>query len=139
MKYLKLYERIYWTDENRLEKFCKDYLIYLIDDGFKLLLHNQGYNKINIRLKRGDDSNFKWDDISSDFIPLIEVLNQQQKTDNLKFKLTYTLVSKKHIHIKFGGSGVGYLYNVERVLNDDIDNKNKNNIKEINFTVVSIK
>lgn len=146
MKYLKLFEKIHRSDENRLKLFCEEYLVYLLDDDFKLLFHPQSYDKVNIVIKRKDKIPFEWDDISSDFIPLIESLSEQKKGGNLKFKLSNWNTTKKHVlimcfydktdHTK-GCSGLVYDYNF--ILNDDISDRHKHNIREISFTVKMLK
>jgi hypothetical protein len=148
MRYLKLFERIYGDEESRVKNFCEEYLIYLIDEGFYLTFHTITYDRIEVILKKKDYSNnrvtFNWDDVKSDLIPLIEVLNSQTKNDSLKFKLTNHKIfsrigcMRNHVSItnyENGKGAFGMIYNINNILNEDIQNRHKLNIKEIGFTV----
>jgi hypothetical protein len=147
MRYLKLFERIYGDEESRVKKFCEDYLIYLIDESFYLTFHTISYDRIEVILRKKDYSNnrvtFDWDDVKADLIPLIEILNNQTKNDSLKFKLTNHKTPKNHVSItcnyENGKGAFGMIYNINNILNEDIQNRHKLNIKEIGFTIKKLK
>ena len=146
MRYLKLFERIYGDDESRVKKMCEEFLIYLLDDNFQLKFFTESYDKISIHLtKKGVDKNltFDWDDVKSDLIPLIEVLSQQTKNNDLKFRLTKNKGTKNYVLIscnyETGTGGFGMIYDLNSILNDDIQNRHKHNIKEISFSVKKLK
>jgi len=88
MIYLKRFNESVSVDE--IKDFCKEYLAYLIDDGFDIsteTLHEPNYNKkitdyICLTLKsskKGDE--FYWNDIKDDFIPFITILSEKYKLD----------------------------------------------------------
>jgi len=147
MRYLKLFERIFSSDESRVKKMCEEYLIYLLDENFQLKFFTQPYDKINIHLtKKGVDKNvitFDWDDVKSDLIPLIEVLSQQTKNDDLKFRLTNDKGTKNYVTImcnyENGKGAFGMTYDLNSILNDEIQNRHRLNIKDICFVVKKLK
>ena len=145
MRYLKLYEKIFGSDESKVRKFCEEYLIYLLDDNFQLTFNKQSYDKIDIYLRKyvnGKSITFDWDYIKSDFITLIEILSTQTKNDELKFILTKHKGTKSHILImcyEDVGRSVGQVYDFNTILNDDIGDKHLHNITGIGFTVRKLK
>jgi hypothetical protein len=152
MKYLKIFERIYGQDEVRLKEFCEETLAYLLDDGdFKLRFTVMAYDKVHIHLNKTDKKPFEWDDISSDFIYLIELLKTQRKGNDkngytLNFKLAnYMNFDRKHVKvmsykdINATGNSSGRVYTVSDIIDDNIEESNRHNINEISFMVKLIK
>lgn len=127
MKHLKRFnETIDWVnDKLELEKFCKDNLAYLIDDGFKVevrkFLEHLKYKKYNtgsiIITKKPDTyplTNFKWMDIKNDFIPFLEMLIMNYGLKQGKKNLTIRLYSG------FMRTEKSKIVDIEKVLNDKL-------------------
>jgi len=83
MKYLKKF------NENNidLQTYCNDYLVYLIDLGFKIDVNttHTGFSRISIY--NGKVSNtFNWNDVKDYIIPFITMLNDEKGIDEIYFK-----------------------------------------------------
>ena len=84
MKYLKRINES--VDEEELRSFCEDYLSYLIDDGFKVVIEyhnilNIDFIAINIvkKVRVGDGeilSDFEWSEIKDYLVPFVVMLNK---------------------------------------------------------------
>ncbi len=90
---------------HNMEEFCKNYLAYLIDDGFKINVVSRYYNeadpssfnstlsdseyRISIKNSYSNlgtrNKKFTWDSVKDDIIPFFEILNEKYKINDIKF------------------------------------------------------
>ena len=136
MKYLKSF------NENTIAKldaieFCKNSLIYLIDEGFEITelsermygstdVTNDDINRIWLFKKvNGKKSYFRWDDIKDDYIPFLQLLAEKytilkyddlkRENPTIKFRIKNT-----DYNLSNGLSNKSKNYSLVSVLNDDI-------------------
>lgn len=108
-----------YNEIKEIELFINNNLAYVLDDyevDVKDKVEEYGHDGrykeyfINISIKK---SEFKWDQIKDDFIPFLELLNNNYKIKHIVF------YEKKFF--------IGWAYsfsNVEDILNDDVSIKN---------------
>lgn len=81
MKYIKTFnESVYQNQfDNELSKFCKEYLVYIIDRNFEVHVQKdrKGNTKIEIykKSKTNPYTNFTWNEVKYDFIPFFQILD----------------------------------------------------------------
>lgn len=83
------------TDVDGIRQLCKDYLSYLIDDGFKIdvdyafLSYDVDTKSYPISIKVTNGSSFTIDkDFKNIFIPFLIILNEEYKIKNLSNNIT---------------------------------------------------
>lgn len=141
MKHLKRYNES--IDENELKDFCEINLVYLLDDGFEIMISGNNFSggsfkSIKITNPRSLDDRqdgtvnyFKWDDVKDHFIPfLTRLLNEYSIYGNFIIPdgLLFHYIAPTYLHdrstnwYKFPGLRTTKLYkpSVEDVLNDEI-------------------
>ena len=132
MIHLKLFEAIDWVnDKPELERFCKENLAYLIDEGFNVEVHKlfnhlkpfKKYNTGSILITKilkdkehinGYPITFNWIDVKNDFIPFLEMLIMKYGLKQDKKTLTIKLFSG------FMRTEKSRIVDVEKVLNDKL-------------------
>lgn len=108
--------------EKELQEFCNNYLIDLVDIGFKIDVNyvHQYYHielviwKTNKRLA----SSFKWKDVKDSFLPFFEMLQ-------LHYKLSFQIINKEPKYLEFSRNR--YFHKSE--VNDDINISSTDYIK----------
>lgn len=92
MKYLKRF------NENRsIIDFTKEYLAYLIDDGFECMYYDQlnGEERDNkiIDIKKPNNESFFWKDVKTDILPFVEICLENYEIHSIK---VYTMSPNKN-------------------------------------------
>lgn len=110
MRYLRKFNESTDGGFSDFKKFCEDSLAYLIDDGFRVKVDTEDIT-LSILIHKfsfPNWTNFTWDDVKDDIIPLLEVLKEKYSFfENIKF------VSEDQHHNNF------YLeYKYDDVIND---------------------
>lgn len=113
MKHLKTFEGLTAKNEipdfNKLKELVDSNIAYLTDDGFDVRYY-VSYPIVTIRIYRGNNW-FKWDDIKYDFLPLLELINNNYKLiDYNKDKDSEILINQT--------DALSLTFSVESVLND---------------------
>jgi len=148
MKHLRRYNES--IDENELSDFCETNLVYLLDEGFDIMISGNNFSgdsfksiKItnpsslydpenSIYYNLGPVNFFKWNDIKDHFIPFFtRLLNQYSLHDNLEDGILFHYVAPTYAHdrstnwYKFSGLRTTKVYkpSVSQVLNDEIYNE----------------
>lgn len=123
MRYIKIFED--YNTIKDIELFLQDNLAYVLDD-YEVSVkdkveeygHDGRYKKNYIEISIKKDM-FKWDQIKDDFIPFLELLNNNYSIKNIVFN--------KKVNV------LGWVYysydSVDDILNDNISMKN--NLREI--------
>lgn len=132
MKYLKLFEN--YDSDGKLEDFCKEHIVALLDDGYDITIRRHPGRYTTIYLNRPDSndsrypSNFKWDDVKEDFIQFTEMLNEYYTISDLCIGNGYEFM---FLNYQNGTpTGVDY-YKYEDIINDNIP-ENKAKVSDIN-------
>ncbi len=95
MKYIyKINEWVKINENQSFDEYCKERLPFLIDDGFSI---KYGYD--SLELKKSNKTQFEWDDISSDFIPFIELISEKYKIFSGSFVI-YSNNSNKEYNVE---------------------------------------
>lgn len=144
MKRIKLFEK--FVGEDKLVKFCKDNLAYLIDDGYKVVIDDddQDPDIKNISIYKSSGSyvqsqSFKLSDIKYDLIPFLIELDKKWLLRAFSDKVSDEKVHIAYCYIK--ASKVGYSNAKDEYLSiselDDVDDSGK--INYIEFLVIRMK
>jgi hypothetical protein len=112
MRYLRRYnerkESTYLIDD--LKEFCEENLSYLLDSDFSFEVMEFG-SRNSIILRSNNKDGLYLDDIKSDFISFLELLNMK-----------YTIMHE--IEFDTVGDVLGHLYlDKESIIEDDVDDK----------------
>jgi hypothetical protein len=146
MKHLRRYNES--IDENELRDFCETNLVYLLDEGFDIMISGNNFSgdsfksiKItnpsslydpehSIYYNLGPVNFFKWNDIKDHFIPFFtRLLNQYSLHGNfIEDGILFHYIAPMYAHdrstnwYKFSGLRTTKLYkpSVDNVLNDEI-------------------
>lgn len=118
MRYLRKFNENIFISENNIDeltKFSEQYLAYLLDDGFKLIIEiSKGNKETTINLVKIDDDNdensFNWIEIKDSFIPYITILNENY---NIKDEINFDL----DLGIKF----LPFFTSVNNIINDEME------------------
>lgn len=111
-----LHQRVY----RLLKTFCNECLVYLLDEGFVVLVSSFS-NNYQIELRKDPYGSFKFEKIREDFLPFIEALHD--KYEILKLDRN----NKNNIRVN------GLRSNGEYLMDDLIDEK-----VSIDFPILSI-
>jgi hypothetical protein len=117
MKYLRkfkediiLYDKLRKEKTEELRKLSKNYLSYIIDNGFDIGIRPTGgiyigkQNNGGNMITEKEFQEFNWDEIKDDFIPFLNLLCDKYNIDkNITIELTIgslgDLISPKHIKL----------------------------------------
>jgi hypothetical protein len=92
MKFLKRYSESVLS--NDIEEFCNDYLPFLKDNGF-IIVVNDDPKEIYLTLYKYKNERIKWVDIKDDFLPFIELFSKRYKIEyNIITFMSYLPVGK---------------------------------------------
>ncbi len=134
MKWIKIFEDYNDNDiVTEIQNLSNDYLAYLIDKGFKVIVPWNRDDSChifigNINTSVGNFINFnhnmntvgiKWSDIKDDIIPFITILKDKYNVNN------YIRLKKLDTRDQKVGAGVSYNITLEDIIEDnleDIDN-----------------
>jgi hypothetical protein len=124
MKYIKTNEQF---EDDRLQKFCNQYLAYLIDDGLRVNVMDE----TNSNFLRSDeniiDINFlsmktsNWSDIKDDIIPFITILDSRFNINTIYIGCFIGEDSKKNNDNPVFGPFVQRVTDINDILNDTLD------------------
>lgn len=112
MRYIKLFEGF----EDELLEFTEDHLVYLMDDGFEISLHNT-HNYFSERKKIAvvKRSGFTWEEIVDRFLPYVYMLNKEYNILEIVFHQNggrqQQYDTRKDIEELVSGEAVQYLTN----------------------------
>jgi hypothetical protein len=88
MRYLRKFNESADGGFSDFKKFCEDSLAYLIDDGFRVKVDAED-NTLSILIHKfsfPNWTNFTWDDVKDDVIPLLELLKEKYYfNENISF------------------------------------------------------
>lgn len=88
MRYLRKFNESTDGGFSDFKKFCEDSLAYLIDDGFRVKVDAED-DTLSILIHKfsfPNWTNFTWDDVKDDVIPLLEVLKEKYYfNENISF------------------------------------------------------
>jgi hypothetical protein len=140
MRHLRKFNEAVELSEYELEKFMKDNLAFIVDDGFRFSINTSRVNgptKCSVDIFKGYNEKghyvgFKWDKIKYDIIQFFELLD-----NSFLLEKNYR---KKSIHIyndALGNTSYKNEYSMEEILNEDTEFIE--DITCISFTVVAKK
>jgi hypothetical protein len=117
MRYIKTNEEF---EDDKLQKFCNQYLAYLIDDGLRVNVADETDETtlININFLPMKTSN--WSDIKHDIIPFITILDSRFNINTI-FMGFIGEDSKIITDITVIGSLIQRVTDINDILNDTLD------------------
>lgn len=104
MKYLKYFENLHTQDS--VEKFCKDNLAYLIDDGAIIDCESGQLEQLFVGIL---NINKTWSDIEADILPFLEIINMNFELIPFNLRNINSSEIKKNVNVAIG------------IFNDDIE------------------
>jgi hypothetical protein len=140
MRYLKTFENLenFSSGVSEIETFIKNNLAYILDEGFTFKVNFKRYgDRMNYIVKiykieeKGNNRRqlfFRWENIKDDFIPFLELLNENYTLDSYSPE-DNSLVIDSGDTLVFTPSrewiGKKRWYNIEELINDSIDDNDK--------------
>jgi hypothetical protein len=118
MRYIKTNEEF---EDDKLQKFCNQYLAYLIDDGLRVNVADETDETtlININFLPMKTSN--WSDIKHDIIPFITILDSRFNINTIFMGCFIGEDSKIITDITVIGSLIQRVTDINDILNDTLD------------------
>ena len=123
MRYLKSF-RESMVNSHDLQDFCEQYLAYLLDDGFKVIIDNKYEDLFTIRLTQSSDNGnwlesdnpFIWDSIKDHYVPFLQMLSRNYKISDF--------AGNKQIFVITGGNRFEQtLFYLSDVISGEVDQK----------------
>lgn len=141
MRYLKTFENLnYFTSGvNEIETFIKNNLAYILDEGFIYKVDFKKYGgrfnyQVRIYKIEQKDNNrrqlfFRWENIKDDFIPFLELLNENYTLDSYSPEDNSLVIDSGDTLVftpsrEWIGNRKRW-YNIEELINDSIDDDDK--------------
>lgn len=141
MRYLKTFENLdqFTGGVNEIETFIKNNLAYILDEGFTYKVNFKFYGgrmnyivKIDKIEQKGNNRRqlfFRWKNIKDDFIPFLELLNENYTLDSYSPEDNSLVIDSGDTHV-FTPSREWIVnkkrwYNIEELINDSIDDDDK--------------
>jgi hypothetical protein len=147
MRYLKTFENLgqFTGGVKQIETFIKNNLAYILDEGFTYKVNFKFYGgrmnyivKIHKIEQKGNNRRqlfFRWENIKDDFIPFLELLNENYTLDSYSPE-DNSLVIDSGDTLVFVGAYVSTpgkqwignkkrWYNIEELINDSVDDNDK--------------
>lgn len=136
MKYLKKFENLdYFSDGvYEIEKFIKDNLAYILDDGFTYKVNFKRYNgKFNYKVlihkieQIGNNRKqkiFYWESVKDDFIPFFELLNDKYTLESYSPEDNSLVIDSGDTVVFNGKEWIGgnekRWYSIEELIDDTV-------------------
>ena len=141
MRYLKTFENLnYFTSGvNEIETFIKNNLAYILDEGFIYKVDFKKYGgRFNYQVRiykieqKGNNRRqlfFRWENIKDDFIPFLELLNENYTLDSYSPEDNSLVIDSGDTLVftpsrEWIGNRKRW-YNIEELINDSIDDDDK--------------
>jgi hypothetical protein len=117
MRYIKTNEEF---EDDKLQKFCNQYLAYLIDDGLRVNVADETDETTLININFLPMKNSNWSDIKHDIIPFITILDSRFNINTI-FMGFIGEDSKIITDITVIGSLIQRVTDINDILNDTLD------------------
>lgn len=141
MRYLKTFENLNYFSSgvNEIETFIKNNLAYILDEGFIYKVDFRKYGgrfnyQVRIYKIEQKDNNrrqlfFRWENIKDDFIPFLELLNENYTLDSYSPEDNSLVIDSGDTLVftpsrEWIGNRKRW-YNIEELINDSIDDDDK--------------